>query len=175
MLDILIRDGTVVDPADKCTEQRDIGIRGGKIVDLNEYPERHAEIVVDASGCCVTPGLIDFHAHLYTDGTERGVYPESTYFPNGVTTAIDGGSAGVANYPIFHNTVMATSKVRIFADLNICSLGLGTVAYQENIDPNAVNVEKIKYFFDKYGDSLQALKLRQSQNISRSFRQEPLH
>jgi predicted amidohydrolase len=174
MLDILIMDGIIIDPSDGRIERGDIGIRGGKIVDLSEHPERRAEIVVNASGCYVTPGLIDFHAHLYTDGTERGVYPESTYFPNGVTTAIDGGSAGVANYPIFHNTVMATSKVRIFADLNICSLGLGTVTYQENIDPGTVNVEKIKYFFDKYGDRLQALKLRQSQNISREFRLEPL-
>ncbi len=174
MLDILIKNGIVVDTLNKTTKNVDIGVKDGKIVDLNLYPDHQAANTVDAHGCYVTPGIIDFHAHLYTDGTERGIYPESTYFPSGVTTAVDGGSAGVANFPLFYNTIIANSKVRMYADLNICSLGLGTISYQENIDPATVNVNKIKSFFEKYTDCLQAVKVRQSKNISKEFGLEPL-
>lgn len=174
MLDILIRNGMVPDAATGMFRTGDVGIRGGRIVDLEKEACLDSVDVVDASGCYVTPGVIDFHAHLYTDGTERGVYVDSTCFPNGVTTAVDGGSAGVANYPLFYQTVAAASKVRVLSDLNLCSLGLGTVSYPENIDPAAVDVEKIKFIFRKYGDNIQALKLRQTRNISREFGLEPL-
>lgn len=174
MLDMLIKNGIVIDTLTATEKQIDIGILNGKVVDLNNYNDTEAVNMVDASGCYVTPGIIDFHAHLYTDGTERGIYPESTYFPSGVTTAVDGGSAGVANFPLFHNTVIANSKVRIFADLNICSLGLGTVSYQENIDPSTVNVNRMKMYFEKYPHCLQAVKVRQSKNIAKNFGLEPL-
>lgn len=174
MLDILIKNGMVLDPAAGGCEIRDIGIKRDRIVDLSAEDDRESIDVIDASGCYVTPGIIDFHAHMYTDGTERGVYVDSTYFPNGVTTAVDGGSAGVANYPLFYQTVVAASKVRVLSDLNLCSLGLGTISYPENIDPETVDVDKIKYYYQKYRDNIQALKLRQTRNISREFGLEPL-
>lgn len=174
MLDILIKNGIVTDPATGKSRIGDVGIRKGRIVDLSKEENQDSADVIDASGCYVTPGIIDFHAHLYTDGTERGVYVDSTYFPNGVTTAVDGGSAGVANYPLFYQTVVAASKVRIFSDLNLCSLGLGTISYPENIDPETVDVEKIKYYYQKYRDNIQALKLRQTRDISRGYGLEPL-
>ncbi len=174
MLDILIKNGMVIDPAQGGCTIRDIGIKQGRIVDLEGMENPQSIDMIDASGCYVTPGIIDFHAHLYTDGTERGVYVDPTYFPNGVTTAVDGGSAGVANYPLFYQTVVASSKVRVLSDLNLCSLGLGTISYPENIDPETVDVDKIKYYYRKYRDNIQALKLRQTRNISREFGLEPL-
>ncbi len=174
MLDILIKNGIITDLATGKSRIGDVGIRKGRIVDLSKEENQDSADVIDASGCYVTPGIIDFHAHLYTDGTERGVYVDSTYFPNGVTTAVDGGSAGVANYPLFYQTVVAASKVRIFSDLNLCSLGLGTISYPENIDPETVDVEKIKYYYQKYRDNIQALKLRQTRDISRGYGLEPL-
>ena len=169
MLDMLIKNGTVIDPANNVNSIRNIGIKDGLIADLTKCPDLKAKDIVDASGCLVTPGIIDFHAHLYTDGTERGVYVDPTYFPNGVTTAVDGGSAGVANYPLFYNSIIASSKVRILSSLNVCSLGLGTVAYNENIDPTAINAKQIRRFIRKYGDNICALKLRQSEEISKNL------
>lgn len=180
MLDILIKNGMVVDPLTGRISIRDVGIRQGRIADLAKEPETEAgglpacTDMVDATGCYVTPGIIDFHAHLYTDGTERGVYVDSTCFPNGVTTAVDAGSAGVANFPLFYQTIVASSKVRVLSDLNLCSLGLGTVSYPENIDPATVDVEKIKYYYHKYRDNIKGLKLRQTRNISGEFGLEPL-
>ncbi len=175
-LDMVIKNGILIDPAAGTAKKGTIGIKCGKLTEVGdgEAAEGSGAEVIDAEGCYVTPGIIDFHAHLYTDGTERGIYIDSTCFPSGVTTAVDGGSAGVANYPLFLNSVVAASKVRVFCDLNLCSLGLGTVSYQENIDPSAVDTEKIKYYYQKYRDNIQALKLRQTRNISREFGLEPL-
>lgn len=174
MLDILIRNGRLTDPSAGIDRLGDIGIKDGRIVDMEQETDRESRDVMDASGCYVVPGIIDFHAHLYTDGTERGVYVDSTCFPNGVTTAVDGGSAGVANYPLFYNTVISTSKVRLFSNLNLCSLGLGTTSYPENINPSMVDAEKIKYYYHKYRSNIQALKLRQTKDISGEFGLEPL-
>ena len=174
MLDMLIKNGTVIDPANNVNSIRNIGIKDGLIADLAKCSDLKAKDIVDASGCFVTPGIIDFHAHLYTDGTERGVYVDPTYFPNGVTTAVDGGSAGVANYPLFYNSIIASSKVRVLSSLNVCSLGLGTVSYNENLDPMAINKNQIRRFIRKYGDNICALKLRQSKEISKEFGLAPL-
>lgn len=183
MSDMEIRNGILIDPVAGTAQKGIIRVKNGRIaaVEYDHDPAtmltesgQTADEVIDASGCYVTPGIIDFHAHLYTDGTERGVYVDSTCFPNGVTTAVDGGSAGVANYPLFLNSVIASSKVRIFSDLNLCSLGLGTVSYPENINPATVDTEKIKYCYHKYRDNIQALKLRQTRDISREFGLEPL-
>lgn len=183
MPDMEIKNGILIDPVAGTAQKGLIRVKNGRItaVEYGDDPvkaltesEQTAAEVIDASGCYVTPGIIDFHAHLYTDGTERGVYVDTTCFPNGVTTAVDGGSAGVANYPLFLNSVIAASKVRIFSDLNLCSLGLGTVSYPENINPATVDMEKIKYYYHKYRDNIQALKLRQTRDISREFGLEPL-
>jgi len=174
MLDILIKGGIVIDPASGVVNVHEVGIKDGLIVDLGQYPNRDAREIVDASGCYVTPGIIDFHAHLYFDGTERGIYVEPTCFPSGVTTAVDGGTAGVANYPHFHNTIITNNKVRILSYLNICSLGLGTLSYEENIDPDLVNRGKIKHLLLKYSGNIRALKVRQSRTIAGGFGLGPL-
>ncbi len=174
MLDMIIKNAVVVDPANNINRRDTVGIKEGKIVDMGLCGSEDAEEVVDASGCFVTPGIIDFHAHIYTDGTERGIYPDSTCFPMGVTTCVDGGSAGVANYELFRNSVIPMSKVRILSYLNVCSLGLGTVTYPENVDPKAFNIPKIKRFCEKYRDDILGLKLRQSKEIAKEYGLEPL-
>ncbi len=63
-LDILIRNGTVVDGTGEPGYQADIGIVGDRIVriapDLSAEP---AARVIDASGLHVTPAFIDLHSH----------------------------------------------------------------------------------------------------------------
>src|SRR5215472_18486000 len=60
--DLLIRGGRVIDPSQKLSAERDIGIVGQKIAAiLAEIPEREARQTLDARGKIVTPGLIDIH------------------------------------------------------------------------------------------------------------------
>lgn len=66
-----------------------------------------------ASGCKVTTGWIDYHVHYFNHGTENGINPDAASFPCGVTTAVDGGSTGAANYEMYRKSAMAYSDVRI--------------------------------------------------------------
>ena len=75
-MDILIKGGRLLDPANDRDGLFDIRIRDGKILKVmepsteKEEPDASAEDcrVVDASGCYVMPGLIDLHVHLRDPG-----------------------------------------------------------------------------------------------------------
>lgn len=62
MLDLLIRNGTVIDGTGKAGTEANIGIENGRIAYLGpDQPE--AEQVIDAAGRYVTPGFVDVHTH----------------------------------------------------------------------------------------------------------------
>ena len=79
MLDLLIINGHVIDPANEVDEVRSVAVYNGEIVPYDgEEPARHT---IDATGKYVFPGLIDSHAHMFTEGTEVGTYPDLAYLP----------------------------------------------------------------------------------------------
>ena len=98
--DYLIKGGTVIDCYQKIYKTVDIAVRDGVIVDADEVQAAH---VIDAEGCLVTPGLIDFHCHLGYGLTDLGIPGEASAFPSGVTTAVDAGTSGTANYQAFRS------------------------------------------------------------------------
>lgn len=58
--DLLIRGGTVFDPEQCSFHQEDIAVRDGAIVRCDAgFSGEEAENILDASGCIVSPGLID--------------------------------------------------------------------------------------------------------------------
>jgi allantoinase len=66
LLDVLIREGTVVTPGAARTE--DIGILNGKIVELGPTLPGPARETIDATGLHILPGLIDSHVHFNEPG-----------------------------------------------------------------------------------------------------------
>ena len=91
MSDLLIRNGLVYEPVQHRFIRKDIAVSGGTIV----TPEScGAAYEIDAAGCLVTPGLIDFHSHLGYRGSDIGLNTDLYYLPNGVTASVDAGSAG---------------------------------------------------------------------------------
>src|SRR5262245_22628865 len=57
--DILIRNGTVCDPASGTKRRADVGIAGGKVAAIeNSIPANRGAEVIDANGLYVTPGLV---------------------------------------------------------------------------------------------------------------------
>lgn len=171
MLDLLIQNGHVIDPANRVDEIKDIAVYNGKVTRYEAgEPAKH---VIDAAGRYVFPGLIDAHAHMFQDGTEIGIYPDVAYLPTGVTAAID-CSAGVANYPLFRSAVIARSKVTIKSFLQVCSAGLTTTSYHECINPKYFNPEKIDRIFHENEGNLLGLKIRQSEELAEGLGIEPL-
>ena len=122
--ELLIRGGTVIDPAINFQGIKDILVQGGEIAATDPREETIAAQVVDATGCYVFPGLIDYHTHLFQGGTNIGVHPDSALLPQGVTTAVDQGSAGIANFAQFFDTIVARSQVRIYSHLHVVPVGL---------------------------------------------------
>lgn len=171
-MDIKIINGTLIDPKNKIKEKKDLLIDNGKILDIGDFKNVETYKTVDASECYVTPGLIDYHLHLQPF-CEIGVPPEILCFSSGVTTAVDAGSSGCSNYESYIPALEA-SNVRIKAYINVCSGGMVTSSYGENINPKNYNEKKIIKLFEKYNDDLVALKIRLDKNLVKDMGMEPL-
>ncbi|MEZ3501462.1 metallo-dependent hydrolase [Pantoea sp. KPR_PJ] len=181
-LDILIKNGQVADLESASYVDRHIGVVGNRIVDVQTLADVKAETVIDAAGCIVLPGLIDFHAHVFYGGTAISVNPDILCLPNGVTSIVDAGSSGWVNYKLFRNSVINTAQTRIKSYLNVVNVGLSTLGggptgYLENTNPGNFNVEKISQTLEDNRDNILGLKLRYSQDIAsgRHFSGDPFY
>jgi dihydroorotase len=100
-VDILIRGGRVIDPAQRIDRHLDVWIADGKIVELGPdlcIPLQHtpddprlAPRIIEAQGCVVAPGFLDMHVHLREPGFE---YKET--IATGLAAAAAGGFTAVA-------------------------------------------------------------------------------
>jgi dihydroorotase len=143
--DLLIRGGRVIDASQKLSEERDVAIANGKIAAVAaNIPAAQAKEVFDARGKLVTPGLVNQHAHVYKWAYPISVDPDAVGYPAGVTTIVDAGSGGASTFLGFRKYVIDTSPVRIYAMLNISSIGnFGNELYLSMVVVNpkaAINV-----------------------------------
>ena len=172
-IDILISGGCVVDPARGIDTIENVLIQKDRIVKAGSAVHS-AHQVIDADGCIVVPGLIDFHAHVFFEGTDSCIPPDIGMVPNGVTTTVDGGSAGTANYELFHKQVICNSLVRIKSFLSVSPTGQATTKYDENQIPEYYDEEKMEQLFKKYPTELLGLKVRQSRDVVGKLGLSPL-
>lgn len=87
-LDILIKNGSVIDGTGKKEFIADVGIKDGKIVLIGKIKEVGAKTVIDAKGLKVVPGFIDIHSHTDADLI---INPRAeSKIRQGVTTEITG-------------------------------------------------------------------------------------
>ena len=67
---ILIKDGRVIDPANKIDGIYDILVENDKISEVAKNITTSADDIIDATGKIVMPGIVDMHVHLREPGRE---------------------------------------------------------------------------------------------------------
>jgi len=162
-VDILIKNGHVVDGTGAPWFQADVGITGDKIVYVGRAPVR-AKQVIDAAGKVVSPGFIDMHSH-----SEFGLSLDGHAFSKitqGITTEVMGEhlSAGPVLGPAVDDPMMVTPPVKrswttlggFFTYLQKKGIGLNVASYvgagqvrasamgYENRQPTSAEMDRIK-------------------------------
>ena len=125
IFDLLITGGTVLNPATGVNRKLDVGVAGGLVAAVQaNLPSAKAKRVLDASGCYVTPGLIDFHVHSYWGVNPYGCNLDALCLATGVTTTMDAGSAGPVNFLGFRKLVTESSKTRMLGFVALAQHGV---------------------------------------------------
>ncbi len=107
----ILRNGRVIDPANKRDEVADLLIVDGKIAEKSEVSGQKSEIEeIDVEGLIVAPGLIDMHVHLREPGFSHKETIES-----GARAAAAGGFTTVVCMP---NTSPAADNPSTIAWIN---------------------------------------------------------
>ncbi len=96
MLDLIIRNGQIVDGSGSPGFTGDIGIKDGRIAAIGHITEAAKE-TIDATGRVVSPGFVDVHTHYDAQVFWDGTLSPSCY--HGVTT-IFGGHCGFSIAPL---------------------------------------------------------------------------
>lgn len=111
--DLLLKGGTLVDPARNLHAPCDVAFASGRVAAVQRDLSRgDAAEVVDCGGRLVAPGMIDLHVHVYWGVSHFGIPPDPYCVARGVTTAVDAGSAGADTFPGFRKYVIEASATR---------------------------------------------------------------
>ena len=126
--DLVLKGGEVVDPAQGLRAVRDVGFKDGLVAAVEaDIPPAVAAEVVDVGGKLVAPGLIDLHGHFAHRIYPYRADPDSYCLAVGVTTAVDAGSVGWANFQAFRDYVIGRVDTRMYAFVHLSTLGLTTL------------------------------------------------
>ncbi len=111
-MDLLIRNGRVMDPARGFEAVADVLIEHGEIAAIGRGLAQAGYDAIDASGFIITPGLIDMHVHLRDPGQTH-----KEDLSSGSSAAVRGGFTAVAcmantSPPIDHPVVVEYIRSR---------------------------------------------------------------
>jgi len=115
---LLIKNGLVVDPADKIESKIDIAVNNGKIVKKGKALKLSGAKTIDAKGLVVMPGFVEMHAHFREPGFE---YKET--IETGSLAAAKGGYTSVCCMPNT-NPVIDTQAMVEFIKLKSKQVGI---------------------------------------------------
>ena len=103
---MIIKNGLLIDPVKEMTYVADLRISDGKIAEIAENLEAcEGEEIIDASGKCVAPGLIDGHVHFRDPGF---TYKEDIH-----TGALSAAAGGFTTVICMANTKPVVDNVEI--------------------------------------------------------------
>jgi len=144
MHDMIIENGTLIDPAAGRNGRFDVAITQGKISAIEpDLSKAQASKRIDAAGQVVIPGMIDTHAHVYQYVTGKfGLNADMVGVQSGVTTIVDQGGPSCMTIGGFRHYVAEPSTTRSLCFIS-CYLvgGLEGHLYPDLYGPGGVNKE----------------------------------
>ena len=166
VLDLLLKGAVLVDPHQDISSQRDIGIRNGRVVAVEETIES-AEAVktIEMDGRIATPGLIDLHVHVWWGVAHLGIEPDPNCVGRGATTVYDAGSAGADTFPGFKKYVIDVSATRIKAFLHIARQGQLNADIGELTDLRYADVDRALEICGQYKQDIVGVKIRMTRGL----------
>ena len=109
---ILIKNGLVIDPANKIEDILDILVEKGKISKLAKAIRVDADKVIDAKDKIVMPGIVDMHVHLREPGRE-----DKETVATGTKAAKKGGVTAVLAMPNTSPAIDCEKNLKIIQDI----------------------------------------------------------
>lgn len=117
----LIKNGRVIDPANKLDKVTDILVKDGKIAEIKTGIKAAGAKVIDAKGKLVTPGLVDIHVHLREPGRE-----DKETIETAMRAALKGGVTSLMSMPnttpVTDNQTVVEYQLSRAKKLNLCHL-----------------------------------------------------
>src|SRR6266436_8480350 len=178
MLDLILKGGRIIDPANGRDEIADIGFGDGRVAAVgSDLPLRGSE-TIDAGGRLVVPRPTDLHTHDYCDGTSLRADAAELAPRSGTTTFVDAGSAGPGNFHGFRRHVIEPSPLRILPYLNVSFPGIfafaATVMVGENTDLRLIEPRECVRVINANRDLIVGVKVRVGRNAGGNSGAAPL-
>ncbi|MBI1309858.1 amidohydrolase family protein [bacterium] len=177
--DLLLKNGTLIDPAAGKHERADVAITAGRVREiLPPGCDATANETIDCNGLIVAPGLIDFHVHVYPHISHFGVHPDSTCLARGVTTVVDFGTAGGLTWDGFRQFVIDRVQTRIFGLVHIAAQGMLSTppgpkpALGELHDLDWCDIDCAAAAVERHRDRAIGIKIRCTGNLARGGQNE---
>jgi len=165
MYDVLLKDGEIIDPAQKMHSNGSVAIQDGKITGLGtKLPSMEARTVWDMRGKIISPGLIDLHCHASFGFALLGVPADEAGLNTGVTLLGDGGSAGAANFEAFRRLVVQPARTQVYCFLNLAKAGL--IAMPEIFTLRDIDIELSKRVVEANREIIKGIKIRAIQPLA---------
>ncbi|MFS8110649.1 amidohydrolase/deacetylase family metallohydrolase [Rhizobium jaguaris] len=125
---------------------------------------------IDGKGAWMSPGWIDLHVHIWHGGTDISLRPSECGVERGVTTLVDAGSAGEANFHGFREYIIEPARERIKAFLNLGSIGLVACnRVSELIDIRSIDFDRMLQVYADNSEHIVGIKVRASHVITGSW------
>lgn len=107
MPSLLIKNGHLIDPANKIDEELDLFIENGTITKRGKNLSNTADQTIDAKNQIVTPGLVDIQVHFREPGQEGKETLET-----GSRAALAGGITSVVTMPNTGQTTQSKTEIQ---------------------------------------------------------------
>ena len=109
---LLVKNGLVIDPANKIQGVMDVLASGGKIFKVGKAIKADVDTVIDAKDKIVIPGIVDMHVHLREPGRE-----DKETVASGTMAAAKGGVTTVLAMPNTLPAIDSAERVKMLSSI----------------------------------------------------------